>query len=94
MTRQAATPHLRIYECEGRGRFFTVYDRGEFAGEFGTGEAVCTAYAGRIALVYGYDAYDRACAAVIAADPQGWDTSDVQPDPMLCIVRSPAEVRA
>ena len=96
MTREYATPRLRIFECEGHGRYFEVYDGptgvrdelGGYGGTFDTGAEVCAAYAGRIALLYTFDDYDRACLALMEADPEGWDTSDVVPDPHLVMVRA------
>lgn len=85
------TPRLQIVECEGHGRWFEVDDGGEYAGTFETGDDICRRYAGRIALVYGYDAYEAECAKRIAADPTDWDCSDVVPEPVLCLVRPPRE---
>lgn len=82
------TPRLRIVEVEGMGRAFEVDDNGQYVGTFERdGIELCRRYAGRIALVYGYDAYEAECARRIAENPYDWDCSDVVPNPVLAIVR-------
>ena len=95
-------PRLQIVEIEGHGRAFEVYDSGVFRGTFdrtdGTlvggsapyrieGVTLGSLYGGRVAEVYGFKAYEAACAKVIEADPEGWDCSDVMPEPFLVVVR-------
>lgn len=83
-------PRLSIVECEGHGRYFEVYEQGEYAGTFEhDGIELGRRYAGRIAAVYGYTAYEHECAKRIEANPDDWDCSDVVPAPVLCIVRPP-----
>lgn len=97
-------PRLQIVELEGHGRAFEVYEAGEFVATFDqtdgrevrypepAGPTICERFGGRLAEVYGYTAYEAACAKVIAADPEGWDCSDVMPEPFLVRVRE--EVKA
>lgn len=89
-------PRLELYEIEGHGRSWEAYETGtyRYLGSFDTGEDVCKAFGGRIALVYGYDAYEAACAVVIDQDPQGFDLSDVKPRPFLVRVRTVEEIAA
>jgi hypothetical protein len=85
-------PRLRIVECEGHGRYFEVYDRDEYVGTFERDESICAAFGGRVAAVYGYAAYEAACAEEIRRDPEGWDCSDVSPAPVLARVRTLEEI--
>jgi hypothetical protein len=80
---------LCLFECEGHGYYWEVYDGGEYAGTFDKPEDVCKVYAGRIAEVYTHAAYEAACAERIAADPDDWDCSDVVPEPVLAIIQRP-----
>jgi hypothetical protein len=83
-----------VVECEGHGRYFKVDDGGEYVGTFEhDGIELCRRFAGRIALVYGFDAYEAECARRIAANPYDWDTSDVVPAPVLAMVRPAPEAR-
>lgn len=88
-------PRLELYECEGHGRYWEVYeghDGQNYVGEFDTPEAICAAFGGRVALVYGYTAYEAACDVVIRQDPEGFDLSDVKPRPFLVRIRHLTEV--
>lgn len=90
-------PKLELYECEGHGRFWEVYEGHDgqgYVGCYDRPEDICAAFAGRIALVYGYAAYEAACDVVIAQDPDGFDLSDVKPRPVLVRVRDLAEISA
>lgn len=93
-------PRLQIVEVEGHGRAFEVYENGEYVTTFDQrdgrevrypeppGPTIGERFGGRVAEVYGYKAYEAACAKVIEADPEGWDCSDVMPEPFLVVVRS------
>ena len=95
-------PRLQIVEMEGHGRYFEVYEEGQYAAAFdhdGTlvreeppyrveGETFASVYGGRVAEVYGFRAYEAACAEVMARDPEGYDLSEVMPTPVLVTVRS------
>ena len=82
------SPTLRIVECEGHGRYFEVDDAGEYVGTFEhDGIELCRRFGGRLALVYGYTAYEAACAVRIREHPEDWDCSDVVPQPVLAVVR-------
>lgn len=100
LTDRTFRPKLEIVECEGMGRYFEVIDDGEYVGTFDgdgsgyrreeddwNGLTLCQRFGGRVAYLYGFAAYDAECAAIIAADPEGFDTSDVVPDPFLVTVR-------
>lgn len=82
-------PRLRLVEIEGHGRYWEAYDTRthEYLGGFDEPVDVCARFPGRLAEVYTYDDYERACAERIEADPDGWDCSDVVPAPRLVIVR-------
>lgn len=97
---------LQIFECEGHGRYFEVYEDGEYAGTYDKSDGALViptapyrhpsvtlgeVLGGRVAEVYGYNAYEAACAKVMEADPDGWDVSDVVPVPVLVVVRVPQE---
>ncbi len=100
-TRPKVSPTLEIVEIDGHGRAFEVYERGEYLGTWDGktgagyrresddwhGPSLGKRFGGRLALVYGYDAYEKACAERIAADPDDWDCSDVVPAPFLVMVR-------
>lgn len=79
---------LILVESEGHGRYWEAYD-GEMRWLSGhdTPADVCARYPGRLAEVYTYDDYERACEQEIARDPEGYDFSDLVPAPRLCIVR-------
>lgn len=93
-------PRLQIVEVEGHGRAFEVYENGEYVTTFDQrdgrevrypkppGPTIGERFGGRVAEVYGFKAYEAACAKVIEADPEGWDCSDVMPEPFLVVVRS------
>ena len=96
---------LQVFECEGHGRYFEVYEAGKYAGTYDGSDGAlviptapyrhpsCTlgsVYGGRVAEVYGYKAYEAACDVVMQADPDGWDVSDVVPVPVLALVREVA----
>jgi hypothetical protein len=97
-------PRLQIIENEGHGRAFEVYEAGEYVGTYDQrdgrevrypeppGPTIGERFGGQLAEVYGYTAYEAACAEVIAADPDGWDCSDVMPVPFLVRVRTLAEI--
>lgn len=78
---------LALIECEGHGRYWEVYEGPHYLGTYNTPADVCRAFAGRVAEVYTYAAYEAACLKVMEADPEGWDTSDVVPVPVLAMVR-------
>lgn len=92
-------PRLQIIEGEGHGRYFEVYLDGEYVDTFDQsdgrevrwpgppGKTLGERFGGQVAEVYGYTAYEAECAKVIAADPDGWDLSDVMPVPFLVTVR-------
>ena len=79
---------------------FEVYENGEYVTTFDQrdgrevrypeppGPTIGERFGGRVAEVYGFKAYEAACAKVIEADPEGWDCSDVMPEPFLVVVRS------
>ena len=97
-------PRLQIVEVEGHGRAFEVYEDGAFVATFdqrdgrevrypeAPGPTICDRFGGRIAEVYGYAAYEAECARVIDFDPDGWDVSDVMPEPFLVRVRTEVKV--
>jgi hypothetical protein len=93
-------PRLQVVEIEGHGRAFEVYEDGKFVATFDkrdgrevrypdpAGPTIGERFGGRVAEVYGYKAYEAACEAVMDADPDGWDVSDVMPVPVLALVRT------
>jgi hypothetical protein len=98
-------PRLQIIEVEGHGRAFEVYEAGSFVATFDQrdgrevrypdppGPTLGERFGGQLAEVYGYTAYEAACADVIEADPEGWDCSEVMPVPFLVRVRTLEETR-
>lgn len=95
MTRRAFIPRLEIFECEGHGRYFEVTDSGEYVGTYERDASICEAFGGRIALVYGYAAYEARCARIIEQHPYDFDMQpewDDNPEPFLVRVKRSEEL--
>jgi hypothetical protein len=95
LDKRALRPRLEVVETESfGGRYLEVYDGGHHQGTYHTqhnGAEFLRRYAGRIALVYTWAAYEAECALVVDADPDGFDLSDVVPRPVLALVRPPMQ---